>query len=265
MHYTEKYLLDPSLRISVALVGCGGTGSQVLNGLGRLNAALVALGHPGLLVGVYDADTVSESNVARQLYSPADIGHNKAVLSVSRVNRFYGLDWQAFPEMVTSSKQLQNNIIITCIDTAKGRVKISKLLQPKRNGEPNERAYYWLDFGNLQKTGQVVLGTVGEVSQASGRHADPGSVEARIERNQRVNHLPNVVELLPQIKKIREKNQGPSCSLAEALGKQDLFINSALAQLGLNLLWTLFREGKIKHHGLYLNLETMSANPIKIK
>ena len=52
--------------------------------------------------------------------------------------------------------------------------------------------------------------------------------------------------------------------LAEALEKQDLFINSTLAQLGCNILWKMFRHGMIEHHGLYLNLSTMKVNPIMV-
>lgn len=51
----------------------------------------------------------------------------------------------------------------------------------------------------------------------------------------------------------------PNCSLAEALSKQNLFINSTLAQLGCNILWKMFRNEIIKQHGL--SLETL--NPIK--
>ena len=50
----------------------------------------------------------------------------------------------------------------------------------------------------------------------------------------------------------------------EALEKQDLFINSTLAQLGCNILWKMFRNGMIEHHGLYLNLSTMKMNPITV-
>ena len=53
-------------------------------------------------------------------------------------------------------------------------------------------------------------------------------------------------------------------AMAEALEKQDLFINSTLAQLGCNILWRMFRHGLIEHHGLYLNLETMKVNPIPV-
>lgn len=59
-------------------------------------------------------------------------------------------------------------------------------------------------------------------------------------------------------------DSGPSCSLAEALSKQDLFINSTLAQLGYNILWKMFRNGMIEHQGLFLNLETLKVNPIGV-
>jgi hypothetical protein len=60
----------------------------------------------------------------------------------------------------------------------------------------------------------------------------------------------------------QSRGLGPSCSLAEALQKQDLFVNSTLAQLGCNILWKMFRQGMIEYQGLYLNLETIKVNPI---
>ena len=62
--------------------------------------------------------------------------------------------------------------------------------------------------------------------------------------------------------RVKETDSGPSCSLAEALERQDLFINSTLAQLGCGILWKMFRNGVIEHNGLYLNLDTMKVNPI---
>lgn len=268
-HYTEKYLLDPTHQVTINLIGCGGTGTQVLSGLARLNEALLALNHPGLSVTVWDDDIISPANIGRQLFSPADIGQNKAVLSVTRVNRFFGYEWQAQPRRFNLKYIRYNqpgssaNITITCVDSAKARIGIAKILKPLSTREPYERQFYWLDYGNLQKTGQVVLGTIGEIDQ----HKNTGA-ESHNGRNSKYREgvwkLKNVIELLPQIKKVREKNQGPSCSLAQALNKQDLFINSTLANLGLNLLWKLFREGRISNQGCYLNLDTISVNPIKI-
>ncbi len=79
-----------------------------------------------------------------------------------------------------------------------------------------------------------------------------------------MDSLPTVIDLFPDIKKF-EKAEDPSCSLAEALGRQDLFINSILAQYGAQLLWRMFRELRIEYHGLFLNLDTLTTNPILIK
>ena len=57
VHYTDSYLLVPQHPVTVNLIGGGGTGSQVLTNLARLDVTLRALGHPGLFVTLYDPDT----------------------------------------------------------------------------------------------------------------------------------------------------------------------------------------------------------------
>jgi hypothetical protein len=78
-----------------------------------------------------------------------------------------------------------------------------------------------------------------------------------------VGYLPKITEM-DGYTQVRDEDSGPSCSLAEALERQDLFINSTLAQLGCDLLWKMFRHGKLEHRGLYLNLGTMRVNPIPV-
>jgi hypothetical protein len=63
--------------------------------------------------------------------------------------------------------------------------------------------------------------------------------------------------------RFKEDNQ-PSCSLAEALEKQDLFINQSVATYALHLLWRLFRAGSIEHHGYFINLESGRVNPLPV-
>jgi PRTRC genetic system ThiF family protein len=249
VHYTDSYLLNPPHKVTVAVAGAGGTGSQMLTSLARINEALVALGHPGIHVRCWDDDQVTNANIGRQMFSPADLGNNKAIVLISRINRYFGYDWEANPELFTGKEK--NNITVTCIDTAAGRLDIAGKLKKIGKSEPENNRLYWLDLGNLQKTGQVVLGTLQSVKQPKGDLVT-------------TDKLKTVDEMFPQLKKIKEKDQGPSCSLAEAIKKQDLFINSTLAQFGANLIWKLFREGMISYHGAFINLESFNVNSIKI-
>ena len=254
MHYTHHYFLDPPHMITIDLVGLGGTGSQVLTNLARMNEALNGLGHPGLHVRAWDPDEVTSANMGRQLFSPADVGINKALVLVSRINRFFGYDWQAIPELYRG--KLTSNIIITCVDTAKARLTIAEKLRARKQiDEPTDIPYYWLDLGNLQKTGQCVLGTLTSSTMPSRGTNKVGTYDRK---------LKTVIQRFPQLKNIKEEKQGPSCSLAEALEKQDLFINSTLAQFGCNLLWKLLHEKQLKYHGCFVNLETLTVNPIAI-
>ena len=99
VHYIDSYLINPQHPVTVNVIGAGGTGSQVLTCLARLDTALRGLGHPGLFVTVYDSDTVTEANIGRQLFSPSDTGLNKAQCLVTRVNNFFGNGWRAVPDI----------------------------------------------------------------------------------------------------------------------------------------------------------------------
>ena len=123
---------------------------------------------------------------------------------------------------------------------------------PPASYTDNATPLYWMDFGNTQTTGQVIMGTVlKKIRQpASTLYEAVGSLK--------------VITRFVKYARVKEEDSGPSCSLAEALEKQDLFINSTLAQLGCNILWKMFRNGMIEHHGVYLNLTTMKVNPISI-
>ena len=109
-----------------------------------------------------------------------------------------------------------------------------------------------MDFGNTQTSGQVVLGTV------------PKKIKQPKSQQYKTVDTLKVITRYVKYASVEETDSGPSCSLAEALEKQDLYINSTLAQLGCNLLWKMFRNGMLEHHGIYLNLTTMKVNPIYV-
>lgn len=130
-------------------------------------------------------------------------------------------------------------------------VQILKELSNRRHHR--DECKYWLDFGNSQHTGQVLLSTIGNIRQ-------PDS-----EKYQTVASLPFVTDEFGELLKQSEQaDDTPSCSLAEALEKQDLYINSSLTQMGCSLLWSLFRNGMTPYRGFFHNLKDFTTHPIKV-
>jgi len=258
-HQINSYLLDPPHKVTVALIGCGGTGSQVLSILARMNLSMVALGYPGFHVVAYDDDKISEANIGRQLFSASEIGSYKATSLITRFNRFYGTNWQAKPFKYSGNEPAYErnfNIYITCVDDYSTRLKLAKLFKADDSGNHSTEKLYWLDFGNTNNTGQAILGTLfkEEVNEDEDVVIDKDNVPS----------LPCFDEWASLYAPPKPSENMPSCSLAEALEKQDLLINSSLANAGMQLLWRLFREGKTPYSGVIINLDSLTSNPIRV-
>jgi PRTRC genetic system ThiF family protein len=261
VHIADKYLNNPTNPVTVNLIGTGGTGSQMLTSLARMNQAMLAMNHPGLMVYAYDDDMVSEANLGRQLFAEAEIGLYKSVTLINRINRFFGTNWKAVTEkynedcLETVPNQGRANLTITCVDTAKARFEIAEVLASfqGRNNYDRDRPLYWMDLGNSKDTGQVVISTIGTVKQPESEKFSP------------VENLSFVTEVFKDLLISSEATDNtPSCSLAEALTKQDLFINSTLANMGASLLWQLFREGLLFNRGFFMNLHDFRTQPLKV-
>ena len=242
IHRIHPELLERQVRVLV--VGCGGTGSAVVAGLPYLHQSLVAHGHPGgLHVTVVDGDAISPTNCVRQPFARSEIGLNKAVVLVNRINLFWGLKWDAVPAHLRtgtfisrsySGDDLRAHIVVGCVDTRAARATIRDAVGKWST------ASYWLDLGNNADSGQFILG------------------EPLNERNRRSRlRLRSADELYPEIVDPGLDDDGqPSCSAAAALERQEPFINSTLAQHALALLARLFRYGTVCYHGGFINLST---------
>lgn len=74
IHFTDNNLINPTNPITVNLIGAGGTGSKVLTALMEMNHSLMALGHAGLKVRLWDDDVVTEANLGRQRFASSETG-----------------------------------------------------------------------------------------------------------------------------------------------------------------------------------------------
>lgn len=203
-------------------------------GLCQLQRALQGLGHPGLQVTAFDPDTVSEANLGRQLFTEADLGQNKALALIHRLNIAFGLDWSAIP-LAYRPQQTWPDLLITCVDSKQARAGIHERI---RCGPQ----HYWMDLGNGADYGQVILGQAGASRK----------------------RLPNVADLYPELLQGYE-NDAPSCSLAEALNHQELFVNRTLTAFALHIVWSMFRRGEIRVAGCFLNLKEITTVPIPLR
>jgi PRTRC genetic system ThiF family protein len=234
-------------RVHVHLAGVGGNGAQMAACLARLDIAMRALGHPnGLFVTAVDNDVVSEANVGRQLYSPADIGQLKAAVTIHRINLFYGFDWKCEASTIeqywrnrTGSSQRVADILVSCVDSKAARRAIHDFVFA------GPRYHYWIDLGNRERDGQVVLGQPG---------SDINPARLRC-----------VTELYPELLAVNEAEDAmPSCSLRLSLASQGLFVNDFAARYASQLLYGLFSQGGLDYHGVVFNAHRLQSKPIPV-
>jgi PRTRC genetic system ThiF family protein len=127
---------------------------------------------------------------------------------------------------------LPGNIIISCVDNVAARKLIYNYVANCSIHEYHERInnLYWIDTGNGKDFGQVVLST-------------------------EKPKLDNVLDMFPNMEKDEILDDTPSCSLAEALEKQDLFINTFVAITAAQLVWDLTQLDELNWRGAFINLK----------
>src|SRR3546814_809330 len=109
---------------------------------------------------------------------------NKAVALVNRINRFFGTNWKARQQRYAKGKQQPAMLTISCVDNVAARFEIADELRKQSVNRHSHlhRPLYWVDFGNRQFTGQVILSTIGKLEQPKSKKFRP------------VNELPLMTE-----------------------------------------------------------------------
>jgi PRTRC genetic system ThiF family protein len=130
-----------------------------------------------------------------------------------------------------------------CVDSAAARAKLAPAL--------NKAGSYVMDLGNRASDGQVIFGAS---ASATGNVATADSTPLRWP-----------YDLLPElIDTTIPEDDTPSCSLAEALERQELFINQAVVTQGLAILWEFFRHARLTWCGAFINLTTGNVRPVPV-
>lgn len=236
--FITQYITGMTSSPDIVVVGAGGTGSALLGKLFMLNNTLVALGAAPLSVSVYDPDTVSPSNIGRQAFYEFDIGRNKAEVLVSRFNAFGTVTWKSHNEPFGHYDKYHSPVIILgCVDSVTGRQAMHQAMNEQRNA-------LYIDCGNDATSGNVIMGMN---AHTNGKHC----------------YLPSVVDLYKEQFSTHQPRPSDSCSAEEAINKQEFGVNDTAANHAIQLLWQLFRHGKVAHQGVSFDLKSGYSVPIE--
>ena len=250
----EGYVLERTHSASqgVTVVGCGGTGGFVAEGLCRM---LV----PQMNIILVDHDRVEERNLLRQNFYHDEIGKFKSEAMAGRLSRLYrrAVGWSVTPfghrfnryqSPQTTRRRPEpaegSGIIIGCVDNAQAREGIAQVIQ---------YGQWWVDAGNGEDWGQVLIGN-SEREQLHGVFDEARQLCSRLP-------LPTLQQPSLLSPPPAEEVRPLSCAELMDTGDQDPTINQAMASLVLQVVRRLLL-GDCPWMALYLDLHQGTLNPV---
>lgn len=243
----RKLILPAERSVNLVLVGCGGTGSWLAPTVARVGRLLIEKFDKDVNIVFCDPDRVEEKNIYRQNFCAAEIGENKAETLAFR----YGLAWgleilaspQAFTDKAIPDRYQSTTVLIGCVDTPKARRSIAKAGQ------------WWLDCGNHQNSGQVLLGS-------GARPKDPYSLPGFC------SWLPSPAlqrpELLVDEPASAVSTANLSCADLALLDSQSLSINQRMAAEAGDFLIRMLVTRDLQRMAAYIDLAAGSARSVYI-
>jgi PRTRC genetic system ThiF family protein len=225
--------------VTIAVAGCGGTGSLVAEGLCRLLPAQMAI----LLV---DHDSVESRNLVRQNFYKNELGMFKTEALAHRLSSKFerGISYLTTP---VSRLEHLPELIIGCLDNGNARRDIAERIRAKCSGPYDRYRGWYIDAGNGNNYGQVLIGN----------HPAIG-IGKPFERTEEVCFaLPLPTEQHPEL--LVEVPPAPACAEAVMQNEQSPIINQCMAALVLEVVRRIL-IGTCPWMQLYLDMETGALN-----
>ncbi len=247
------YYLDNSFLLDnpwITVVGCGGTGGFVAEGLCRLFQ-----GRQSTIVLV-DHDRVEPHNLLRQNFYAGDVGAFKSQVLADRLARVYNrpVGYSVYPFREAESCEYGyrypglpgygDSLIIGCADNAAARRAMAESL-------PGDPRRWLIDAGNDTNWGQVLIGNV------SGECIWDGPTFA----GETCHLLPAPTLQRPDLlTAVSTRPPDVDCAAALDLTDQDPTINQMMASLVLQVIRRMV-AGTCPFMGLYLDMDQGTVTP----
>jgi hypothetical protein len=208
---------------AIIVVGCGGTGGFVADGLARMLP-------PPINIVLIDMDKVEEGNLNRQSFTTVDIGLFKSKALAKRLADKYQRPVQ-YSVLPIGATDLPRGIVVGCVDNGLARKAIAERIH---DGQ------WWIDAGNGKNFGQILIGN------------------SKIEKlRPSFTHNLCVRLPLPTIQQPALLNQVPrqrNCTEAVAVDDQSPTVNQVMGALVLEVARRII-EGTCPWMQLYLDLD----------
>lgn len=140
--------------MKILIVGCGGTGSNLIKELGRYMQKSLYDAEIILI----DGDVVEEKNLERQAFCDMDVSSNKAEAMSEAVSDVFDVEFTYYKDYITEIKQLEDIVedekevmIIGCVDNHHCRRILHEFFLSR------EKIIY-IDAANEFSVGEVVVG-----------------------------------------------------------------------------------------------------------
>ncbi len=167
-YYPPAYACERG--VTLTLVGCGGTGSNLADPLAGLLMDLaecrrggVALpatapGRYPLRLRLVDPDRVEVKNIGRSNFGRGDVGRNKATALAERYRDAFGVVAEVYPMAFRAEEMFRDttegfHILVGCVDNTAARRELHRAL------DLHASTVVLLDTGNDHDGGQVLLGS----------------------------------------------------------------------------------------------------------
>ena len=245
------YYLDNAFLLDdpwITVVGCGGTGGFVAEGLCRLFQGREAT------IVLVDHDRVEPHNLLRQNFYAEDVGKFKSQALADRLARAYNrpVGYSVYPfreeePRYSGIPPYGNSLIIGCADNAAARRAMAECL-------PGDPRRWLIDAGNDTNWGQVLVGNVaGRMVLEESPFAGETCRLAPAPTLQRPDLLTAVSTRPPDV----------DCAAALDLTDQDPTINHMMASLVLQVVRRM-AAGTCPFMALYLDMDLGTVTPTNV-
>lgn len=252
--------------LCLVLAGCGGTGSWLAPTVVRTARLLVEKFNKTVQVVFVDPDRVEPKNCYRQNFAEFEVGQNKAETLAIRYGLAWGVEILALSKpfdceldkLLSHERQTHYglSVVVGCVDNAKARAEIHRYLTEK-SGYGTAR--WWLDCGNDQHSGQVLLGGFNNKNDQSVFPIPGYCARLPLPSDQHPELLnPEVSE--PEVE------AGLSCADLAVRGAQGLAVNQQVAAIAGDYLLQMLVYGSLTHFQTYFDQSsgTMRSTPITV-